>query len=107
MIKLAQLHLSTELLEEILTARNNDYVTTTCPQDVKIIKVSQDSDDQANHRVVLLLESEDESFPDVSEEERRSALISGNLVGIPLLTPFEYTVVDPESPPTTEETSDG
>ncbi len=93
MTKLAKLQFSTELLEAILTAKNNDFVTTDCPDDVRVVKILQDEDDQANHRVVLVLTSEEADWPDnVPYDE------------IPMIDPFQYTVVDPdESPPVTEE----
>jgi hypothetical protein len=105
MTRLAKVQLSTELLEAILTAKNNDFVTTDCPQDIKIVKVFQDEEDQSNHRVTLMVNSEDESWPDSPKEQQLRAF-AGDPVGIPLLNPFQYTVVDPdedESPPVTEE----
>ena len=103
-MKLGRLLFEVELLERILTAADNDYVVTDCPHDLKIVRVFQDADDQANHRVTLVVSSE--WFDEISDEVRRQAMISGDPEGIPLLTPFTYTVVDPddESPPPTEET---
>ena len=106
MMKLARLLFDVELFERIMTAADNSFVSTDCPQDLKIVKVFQDSDDQANHRVTLVVSSE--SFAEVSDKIRQTAMISGNLEGIPLLHPFTYTVSDPdedESLPSTEETS--
>ena len=106
MMKLGRLLFDMELFERIVTAADNDYVTTDCPQDLKIVRVFQDADDQANHRVTLVVSSG--SFAEISDEIRRTAMISGDPEGIPLLTPFTYTVVDPdedESPLSTKETS--
>jgi hypothetical protein len=100
-MKLARLEFSVELLEAILTARNNDYVTTNCPNDVKIVRVLQEKYDQVNNRIVLVLESEEASWPDTG----KLGMVSFD--DIPMIDPFEYTVLDPESPPTTEEKSDG
>jgi len=96
-MKLVKIQFSTELLEAILSAKNNTFVTTDCPDDVRVVKVIQDEDDQANNRVVLVLSSEEADWP----EEVPYGEIS-------MIDPFKYTVVDPdESPPTTEESSDG
>jgi len=92
-MKLVKVEFSTELLEAILSARNNAFVNTDCPDDVRVVKVTQDEDDQANHRVVLLLTSEEADWPEQVPYDE-----------IPMIDPFKYTVVDPdESPPTTEE----
>ncbi len=108
MMKLVRLLFDVELFERIVTAADNDYVTTDCPEDLKIVRVFQDADDQSNHRVTLVVSSE--SFAEVSDEIRRKAFISGDPEGIPLSMPFTYTVRDPDEdespPPTTEETSD-
>lgn len=106
MMKLGRLLFDVELFERIVTAADNDYVVTDCPQDLKIVRVFQDADDQSNHRVTLIVSSEE--IAEVSDEVRRTAMISGDPEGIPLLTPFTYTVRDPdedESPPPTEETA--
>lgn len=107
MMKLGRLLFDVELFERIVTAADNDYVTTDCPLDLKIVRVFQDADDQANHRVTLVVTSE--SIAEVSDEIRRKAMISGDPEGIPLLMPFTYTVRDPDEdespPPTDEETS--
>jgi len=100
--KLAKLKLSTDILERIITAKDNDFVQTNAPQDMRIVKVLQDQDDQANHMVTLVVESVESDWPEV--------VYNGPDVTIPMLDPFEYTVVDPDedlSPPTTEETPDG
>ena len=99
-MKLARVMLSTELLEAILSAKNNDFVQTNCPDDVKIVKVCQDAEDQSNHRVTLVLESQEADWADVGK--------AWTVDSVPMIDPFEYTVVDPdESPPPTEEKSDG
>jgi hypothetical protein len=99
-MKLAKVMMSTELLEAILSAKNNDFVTTNCPDDVRIVRVCQDAEDQANNRVILVLESEEADWDDVGK--------AWSVDNVPMIDPFEYTVVDPdESPPPTEEKSDG
>jgi len=98
MTKLAKVELSIELLEAILTAANNDFVTTDCPTDLRIVKVLQSEDDQSNHRVTLVVQSEEADWPDIK--------MNGPDADIPFVGPFQYTVVDPdedESPPVTEE----
>ena len=97
MAKLAKVRLSTELLEAILTAVNNDFVTTDCPADLKIVKVLQDEDDQANHELVLIVASDEADWPNMKVNGPNP---------VPFIDPFQYTVVDPdedESPPTTKE----
>ncbi len=95
-MKLARVTLSTELLEAILSAKNNDFVTTNCPDDVRIVKVCQDAEDQANNRVILVLESEEADWADIGK--------GWTVDSVPMIEPFEYTVIDPdESPPPTEE----
>lgn len=98
MAKLGKLQFSIEILESILTAKGNDYVSTDCPQDIKIVKVVQDADDQANHRFLLVVESEEAGWPDLKWD--------GPAVEIPLVGPFTYTVEHPDedesSPSTTE-----
>jgi hypothetical protein len=95
MTKLAKVEFGIGLLEAILSAKNNDFVTTDCPDDVRVVQVIQDEFDQANHRMVLVLTSEEADWPEnVPYDE------------IPMIDPFQYTVVDPdedESPPVTEE----
>lgn len=99
-MKLVKVMMSTELLEAILSAKNNDFVTTNCPEDVRIVRVCQDAEDQANNRVILVLESEEADWDDVGK--------AWSVDNVPMIGPFEYTVVDPdESPPPTEEKSDG
>jgi hypothetical protein len=96
MAKLAKMYLSTDLLERIITAKDNDYVHTNAPQDLKIVRIVQDSDDQANHRVLVYVDSEEAGWPE-------SKL--GLEADIPLLDPFTYTVDrsdEDESPPTTQ-----
>jgi len=98
MTKLAKVWMSTDLLEAIMTARNNDFVNTDCPSDLRIVKVMQDEDDQANNRVVLVVNSEEADWPDIK--------VNGPDADIPFVDPFQYTVVDPdedESPPVTKE----
>jgi len=98
-MKIGRIELSTELLEQILTAGQNDYVTTDCPNDVKIVKVFQTDEDQANHRVQIVLESEEADWP-----------IMPLMGEIPFVGPFTYTVEHPdedESPPPTEGKSNG
>jgi hypothetical protein len=98
MTKLAKVLLATDLLEAIMTARNNDFVNTDCPKDLRVVKVVQSADDQANHQVVLVVQSEEADWPDIK--------FNGPEVDIPFVGPFQYTVVDPdedESPPVTEE----
>jgi len=98
MAKLVKVQMGTDLLEAIMTARNNDFVNTDCPQDLRIVKVMQSQDDQANNRVVLVVQSEEADWPDI--------LLNGPDADIPFVGPFQYTVVDPdedESPPVTEE----
>lgn len=94
MTKLAKIQMSTELLERIMTAADNEFVHTDCPQDLKIVRVFQDQEDQSNHRVTLVVSSE--SLAEVSEEVRLTAMVSGNPEGIPLLDPFTYTVDNPD-----------
>lgn len=98
MTKLAKVELGTDLLEAIMTARNNDFVNTDCPQDLRVVKVLQSQEDQANNKVVLVVQSEEADWPDIK--------VNGPNVDIPFIGPFQYTVVDPdedESPPVTEE----
>jgi hypothetical protein len=87
MAKLAKVQFSVETLEAILTAKENDYVSTDCPQDIRIVRVVQDVEDQANHRIVLVLESEEADWPDIK--------ITDASAEIPLVGPFTYTVEDP------------
>jgi len=97
-MKLVKVWMSTDLLEAIMTARNNDFVTTDCPADLRIVKVMQDEDDQSNNRVALVVNSEEADWPDIK--------MNGPDADIPFIDPFQYTVVDPdedESPPVTEE----
>lgn len=97
-MKLAKVEFAIELLEAILTASQNDYVHTDCPQDIKIVRVIQDDDDQANHRVVLVVESEEADWPEQLHQPGWQ---------IPFIKPFTYTVEHPDedkSPPTTGET---
>ncbi len=98
-MKLAKVELGIGLLEAILTAANNDFVTTDCPKDLKIVKVLQSQFDQANHKVILVVNSEEADWPDIKVNGPDE---------IPFVEPFQYTVVDPdedESPPPTEETA--
>ncbi len=98
MTKLAKVELGIGLLEAIMTAANNDFVTTDCPKDLRIVKVLQSQLDQANHKVILVVQSDEADWPDIK--------MNGPDADIPLIDPFQYTVVDPdedESPPVTEE----
>jgi len=98
MTKLAKVEFGIGLLEAILTAANNNFVTTDCPADLRIVKVLQSQDDQSNNRVVLVVESDEADWPDIK--------MNGPDADIPFIDPFQYTVVDPdedESPPVTEE----
>lgn len=102
-MKLVKIEFGIELLESILTARNNVFVETDCPEDVKIVKVIQSEDDQSNHRIVLLLQSEEADWVDI-KMNGPGAWVEA----IPFIDPFQYTVVDPdedESPPPTKETA--
>lgn len=96
MTKLAKVEFGIGLLEAILTAAKNDFVTTDCPADLRIVRVLQSQDDQSNNRVVLVVQSEEADWPDIK--------VNGPDADIPFVDPFQYTVVDPdESPPVTEE----
>lgn len=98
MAKLAKIQLSIDILEAILTAKENAYVSTDCPQDIKIVRVVQDAEDQANHRILIFVESEEADWPELEWD--------GPAVEIPLVGPFTYTVQHPdedESPPSTTE----
>jgi len=98
-MKLAKILFGTDLLEAILAARNNDFVQTDCPDDVRVVKAIQSDEDQANHRIVLVLTSEEADWPDIKMNGPDE---------IPFVMPFQYTVRDPdedESPPPTEETA--
>lgn len=98
-MKLAKIEFGIDLLEAILAARNNEFVKTDCPEDVRVIKVIQSEDDQANHRIILVLSSEEADWPDVKMNGPDE---------IPFVMPFQYTVRDPdedESPPPTKETA--
>ncbi len=101
MVKLARLEFNVGLLEAILSAKNNDFVQTNCPEDVRVVKVMQDMDDQANNRIILVLSSEEADWSE-------GKLGLRNPHEIPLIEPFEYTVTDPDEdqppPETTEET---
>lgn len=98
-MKLAKIKFGIDLLEAILAAKNNDFVQTDCPSDVKVVKVIQDPDDQANHYCVLVLTSEEADWPEIKMNGPDE---------IPFVGPFQYTVRDPdedESPPPTKETA--
>ncbi len=100
-MKLAKLQFDVELFERIVTAKDNDYVTTDCPQDLKIVKVLQNDDEQAKHIVTLIVQSEEADWPDVPKFPHSE---------IPFVGPFTYTVEHPdedESPPTTGVKNDG
>ena len=96
-MKLAKIKFGIDLLEAILAAKNNDFVQTECPGDVKVVKVIQDPDDQANHYCVLVLTSEESDWPDV----KMNGLDEIHFVG-----PVQYTVRDQDEdeslPPTQE-----
>lgn len=99
-MKLVKVELGVDLLEAIIAARNNDYVQTDCPADVRIVQVVQDEFMQANHKVILIVTSEEADWPEFKT--------NGPMVDVPLIDPFQYTVRDPdedESPPPTEETA--
>ena len=98
MTKLVTVKMGTDLLEAIITARNNDFVKTDCPKDLRVVKVMQSQDDQSNNRVILVVQSDEADWPDIK--------MNGPDADIPFIEPFQYTVVDPdedESPPVTEE----
>jgi len=99
MTKLARVELSIDILKAILTAKENDYVSTNCPQDIEIVKVVQSDEDQSNHRIQIIMESQEADWEDVSEDDIF-------MEKIPMLDPFTYTVEHPdedESPPSTTE----
>ena len=102
-MKLAKIEFGIDLLEAILAAKNNDFVQTDCPGDVRVVKVIQSDEDQANHRVILVLTSEEADWPETKTNGPGSWVTP-----IPFVGPFQYTVRDPdedESPPPTEETA--
>lgn len=96
--KLGRIEMTTEVLEQMLTASENAHVVTNCPQDLKIVKIVQTGEEQANQKFSIVVTSEERDWPFVESWH-----------DIPLLMPFTYTVVDPEdqSPPETEEKPDG
>jgi len=98
--RLARVEMSAKTLEQILTASENDHVVTNCPQDLKVVRVHQTGEEQANGKFSII----------VTSDERDDWPFVESWHDIPTLMPFTYTVVDPDkdqSPPKTEETSDG
>ena len=100
-MKLVYLEFSVGLLEAILSAKNNEYVYTDCPDDVQVVQVIQDTDDQANHRLTLVLTSVEADWP-----ESDAKLGVKPIDEIPMISPFQYTVIDPDEdkpPPRNED----
>jgi len=100
-MKLVKLEFSVGLLEAILSAKNNEYVYTDCPDDVRVVQVIQETEDQANHRLTLVLTSVEADWPDAYDGKLGVVPIDE----IPMIEPFQYTVIDPDEdkPPHNED----
>ena len=84
--KLARVYVQHALLEELLTANRNDFISTNCPGDLKILAVEQDDTDKAHRQACLLVESKEaKDWPEVKPGEQ-----------VPILMPFVYEVIEPE-----------
>jgi hypothetical protein len=98
-MKLVKIQFATDLLEAILSAKNNEFVYTDCPDDVQVVKVIQDEEDQSNHRMTLVLTSVEADWPETGKLE----IVPFD--EIPMIDPFQYTVIDPDEdkPPRNED----